>query len=134
MKLSSKARYGMYAMVELAKSSEKTMSASELATKTGVTEKYLEQILAILKKNDLITSTRGATGGYSLSHSSSDITAGQILRALEDNLELVECIHKGCATNGNCNCVSRNLWTKLYKHINEYLDNVSLEQLAEDNL
>lgn len=134
MKLSSKARYGMYAMVELAKSSEKTLSASELALKTGVTEKYLEQILAILKKNGLVTSTRGATGGYSLSHSASDITAGQILRALEDNLELVECIHKGCTTNGNCNCVSRNLWTKLYKHINEYLDNVSLEQLTEDNL
>jgi len=134
MKLSAKARYGMYAMVELAKSGEKTMSASELAIKTGVTDKYLEQILAILKKSLLVTSTRGATGGYSLAKSPDEITAGQILRALEDNLELVECIHKGCSTNGACNCVSRNLWTKLYMHINEYLDNVSLRQLAEDNL
>ena len=134
MKLSSKSRYGMYVMVELAKSGEKTLSASELATKTGVTEKYLEQILAILKKNALVTSTRGATGGYSLSKAPDDITAGQILRALEDNLELVECIHKGCTSTSGCNCVSRNLWTKLYKHINEYLDNVSLRQLAEDNL
>ena len=134
MKISAKSRYGIYAMVELAKNSDRTLSASELALKTGVTEKYLEQILAILKKNALVTSTRGATGGYSLAQSADDITAGQILRALEDNLELVECIHKGCATNGGCNCVSRNLWTKLYRHINEYLDNVSLKQLTEDNL
>ena len=134
MKLSAKARYGMYAMVELAKQREKYVSASELALKTGVTEKYLEQILSILKKNNLVVSTRGAMGGYSLSKCATDITAGQILRALEDNLELVECIHKGCSTNGGCNCVSRNLWTKLYAHINEYLDNVSLKQLAEDNL
>ena len=134
MKISAKSRYGIYAMVELCKNGDKTLSASELALKTGVTEKYLEQILAILKKNELVVSTRGATGGYSLAKSADDITAGQILRALEDNLELVECIHKGCATNSGCNCVSRNLWTKLYRHINEYLDNVSLKQLAEDNL
>ena len=133
MKISAKSRYGIYAMVELAKNQDVTLSASELALKTGVTEKYLEQILAILKKSSLITSTRGATGGYSLAQSADDISAGQILRALEDNLELVECIHKECTTKG-CNCVSRNLWTKLYKHINEYLDNVSLRQLAEDNL
>lgn len=134
MKLSSKARYGVYAAVELAKNYNETdvVPVSVLAQKTGVTEKYLEQILALMKKADIVVATRGAGGGYKLADCPSKITVGQVLRAVEDNLEIVDCLHKNCSAK--CNCVSRNLWAKLYEHINVYLDTVSLKQLSEDNL
>lgn len=134
MKMSSKARYGLYVAVELSKQYERTdvATVSALAQSTGVTEKYLEQIIALMKKADIVSSTRGSNGGYKLTDSPDNITVGRVLRAVEDNLEIVDCIHKGC--KDKCNCVSRNLWAKLYEHINSYLDTITLKQLAEDNV
>lgn len=134
MKMSSKARYGLYVAVDLAKkySLTQVVTVSELAQATGVTEKYLEQIIALMKKSNLVISTRGATGGYKLANSPNDITVGQVLRAVEDNLEIVDCLHKGC--NNKCNCVSHNLWSKLYDNINNYLDTITLTQLANDEV
>ena len=132
--MSSKARYGLYVAVELAKKyrSAEVATVSALAQSTGVTEKYLEQIVALMKKANIVVSTRGANGGYKLTDSPDNITVGRVLRAVEDNLEIVDCIHKDC--NNKCNCVSRNLWAKLYENINSYLDTVSLQQLADDNI
>lgn len=134
MKMSSKARYGLYAAVELAKryNQNEVVPVCVLAQSTGVTEKYLEQILALMKKQNLVVASRGASGGYKLADSPEKITIGQVLRAVEDNLEIVDCLHKNCSAK--CNCVSRNLWAKLYENINSYLDTISLKQLSEDDL
>lgn len=134
MKMSSKARYGLYVAVELAKaySQVDVVTVSALAQSTGVTEKYLEQIIALMKKADIVQSLRGASGGYKLTSDPNEITVGQVLRAVEDNLEIVDCLHKGCSNK--CNCVSHNLWSKLYDNINNYLDTISLIQLAEDKV
>ncbi len=134
MKMSSKARYGLYVAVELAKryNENDVVPVSVLAQATNVTEKYLEQIVALMKKQNLVVASRGAGGGYKLADSPENVTVGQVLRAVEDNLEIVDCLHKNCSEK--CNCVSRNLWAKLYEHINTYLDTVSLKQLSEDNL
>ncbi len=134
MKMSSKARYGLYVAVELAKryNENDVVPVSVLAQATNVTEKYLEQIVALMKKQNLVVASRGAGGGYKLADSPEKITVGQVLRAVEDNLEIVDCLHKSCSER--CNCVSHNLWAKLYEHINTYLDTVSLKQLSEDNL
>ena len=135
MKMSSKARYGLYVAVELAKaySQADMVTVSSLAQSTGVTEKYLEQIIALMKKANIVQSLRGASGGYKLTDEPSNITVGQVLRAVEDNLEIVDCLHKdGCSNK--CNCVSHNLWAKLYDNINNYLDTISLLQLAEDKV
>lgn len=134
MKMSSKARYGLYVAVELAKryTDNEVVSVALLAQTTGVTEKYLEQIIAMLKKANVVTAVRGANGGYKLTKSPQETSVGDILRVLEDNLQIVDCIHKNCA-NG-CNCVSRNLWVKLNQNINSYLDTISLQQLVEDKL
>lgn len=135
MKMSSKARYGLYVAVELAKSYSQLelVTVSSLAQSTGVTEKYLEQIIALMKKANIVRSLRGVGGGYKLTTDPDAITVGQVLRAVEDNLEIVDCLHKdGCSNK--CNCVSHNLWTKLYNNINEYLDTISLLQLAEDRI
>ncbi len=134
MKMSSKARYGLYLAVELAKryNPDEVVPVCVLAQSTGVTEKYLEQIVALMKKQNLVVASRGACGGYKLADSPENITVGQVLRAVEDNLEIVECLHENCAAG--CNCVSRTLWEKLYENINSYLDTISLKQLSEDNL
>ena len=134
MKMSSKARYGLYAAVELAKRYNQidVVPVCVLAQSTGVTEKYLEQILALMKKQNLVVASRGAGGGYKLADAPEKITIGQVLRAVEDNLEIVDCLHKNCSAK--CNCVSRNLWAKLYENINSYLDTISLKQLSEDDL
>ena len=134
MKLSSKARYGVYVAVELAKNydSGAVVNVASLSASTGVTEKYLEQIIALMKKAEIVESLRGANGGYKLTDSPDRVTVGRILRAVEDNLEIVDCLHSGCANSGKC--VARNLWGKLYDNINSYLDTVSLKQLAEDNI
>ena len=134
MKMSSKARYGLYVAVELAKaySQADMVTVSSLAQSTGVTEKYLEQIIALMKKANIVQSLRGASGGYKLTDDPANITVGRVLRAVEDNLEIVECLHKGC--HNKCNCVSHNLWAKLYDNINNYLDTISLLQLAEDKV
>ena len=134
MKMSSKARYGLYVSVELARryNNQEIVTVSSLAQATGVTEKYLEQIIALMKKAQIVVSSRGANGGYKLTDEPSNISVGRILRAVEDNLQIVDCIHKDCAIG--CNCVSRNLWTKLQININSYLDTISLQQLLEDNL
>lgn len=135
MKMSSKARYGLYVAVELAKaySQVDVVTVSALAQSTGVTEKYLEQIIALMKKANIVQSSRGASGGYKLTDEPSNITVGRVLRAVEDNLEIVDCLHKdGCSNK--CNCVSHNLWAKLYENINNYLDTISLLQLAEDRV
>ena len=134
MKMSSKARYGLYVAVELAKNYESgnVVNVASLSQSTGVTEKYLEQIIALMKKANIVESLRGATGGYKLTTSPENVTVGCILRAVEDNLEIVDCLHSGCANSGKC--VARNLWGKLYDNINSYLDTISLKQLAEDNL
>lgn len=134
MKMSSKARYGLYVAVELAKqySQNEVVPVAMLAQTTGVTEKYLEQIIALMKKEKIVVSLRGSSGGYKLTDSPSNITVGRILRAVEDNLEIVDCLHKGCVSK--CNCVAHNLWAKLYENINFYLDTITLQQLADDNL
>ena len=134
MKMSSKARYGLYVAVELAKAYNRVdvVTVSSLAQSTGVTEKYLEQIIALMKKANIVQSMRGASGGYKLTDDPGNLTVGQVLRAVEDNLEIVDCLHKGCSNK--CNCVSHNLWAKLYDNINSYLDTVSLLQLAEDKV
>lgn len=134
MKMSSKARYGLYVAVELAKAySRDVVTVSLLTQSTGVTEKYLEQIIALMKKANIVQSLRGASGGYKLTDAPDNITVGRVLRAVEDNLEIVDCLHKdGCSNK--CNCVSHNLWVKLYDNINNYLDTISLLQLAEDKV
>lgn len=134
MKMSSKARYGLYVAVELAKNYNNgdCLNVATLSQATGVTEKYLEQIISLMKKAEIVSATRGATGGYKLTDSPENITVGRVLRAVEDNLEIVDCLHGECAQRGKC--VARNLWGKLYNNINSYLDTISLYQLAEDKI
>lgn len=133
MKLSSKARYGLKAMCCLAERQaydDKVVALSAIAEDIGVSDKYLEQLFSALKKAELVASSRGAGGGYVLPRDAEDISVGEILRALEDGLVIVDCVSgecsKQCGNSESCHCTTHSVWDKLYKTINDCLDSMSL--------
>ena len=132
MKLSSKTHYGLMACHILAKSYPvDTVSASVLESKISVSGKYLEQIMRMLSRRDIVSASRGANGGYYLTRSPKDITVGEIVRALEDDMEIIECV-KGDA---KCKCCpTSGVWKKLYEGINDILDDMNLEQMINGEI
>ena len=89
MKISTKGRYGLRAIIDLAQYSEiEPVSINSIASRQGISERYLEQLMTLLKKADLIKSIRGAGGGYVLAKDMSEISVGDVLRALEGRTEL----------------------------------------------
>jgi Rrf2 family protein len=132
MKLSSKTHYGLMACHILGKNyPENTVSASVLESKISVSGKYLEQIMRMLSKREIVSASRGANGGYYLTRAPKDITIGEIVRALEDDMEIIECV-KGDA---KCKCCpSSGVWKKLYDGINDLLDSMNLEQMIKGQL
>ena len=136
MKLSTKGRYGLRAMIDLADYSEETpQSIANIAARQSISDSYLEQLMAKLRKAGLIESIRGAQGGYVLARSSDTISVGDILRALEGDLSPVKCAGiKGeseCLESGNC--VTRNVWKRIDDSIQNAVDSIFLNELVEDN-
>ena len=135
MKLSTKGRYGLRAMIDLAAYSEEMpQSIACIAARQSISDSYLEQLMAKLKKAGLITSIRGAQGGYVLAKPSKEISVGDILRALED-LSPVNCVGlKGeQACGGSDTCVTRNVWKRIDDSIQHAVDSIFLDELVEDN-
>ena len=127
MKLSSKTRYGLRACHILGRAyPENTVSATALESQIGVSGKYIEQIMRMLSKRNIVSASRGVSGGYYLARSPKEITIGDIVRALEDDMEIIECVK----ADGKCKCCpSSKVWKKLYDGINELLDGITLEQM-----
>ncbi len=132
MKLSSKTHYGLIACHILATNyPDSQVSASTLEKHIAVSSKYLEKIMRMLSSRDIVSATRGANGGYGLSRHPKDITVGEIVRALEDDMEIIECVKEGA----KCKCCpTSDVWKKLYAGINEILDSMSLEQMIKGQL
>lgn len=137
VKLSTKGRYGLRAMLDIAvHSQDEVVSINSIAERQGISDNYLEQLIAKLKKADLVTSTRGAQGGYSLAKPMEEITVGDILRALEGDLSPVDCAH----INGTdqCNeidtCVTKIVWKRISDSINNVVDTITLKQLFDDSI
>ena len=93
MKLSTRGRYGIHAMYDLARYHQsEPQSIKAIAERQNIPEAYLEQLIAVLRRSGLVTSVRGAQGGYLLARPPGEITVGQVLRALEGDLALVDCL------------------------------------------
>ena len=136
MKLSTKGRYGLRALLDLAQYSQiEPVSISSIAAREGISERYLEQLMALLKKAGLVKSIRGAGGGYVLAKDSGLISVGDVLRALEGSLEPVECpaFHEeeGCDAAGGC--VTKYVWKKINESINRTVDEMKLDTLIAEN-
>lgn len=136
MKISTKGRYGLRALIDLAQYSEiEPVSISSIATRQGISERYLEQLMTLLKKAGIIKSIRGAAGGYVLAKAVDEISVGDVLRALEGSLEPVECAAFGgndsCEAAGGC--VTKYVWQRINESINNTVNEISLKQLVEES-
>ncbi|HEX2925770.1 MAG TPA: Rrf2 family transcriptional regulator [Ruminiclostridium sp.] len=135
MKVSTKGRYGLRAIVDLAAhESEGQVSLKSVAERQGLSENYLEQLFSSLKKSGLVKSIRGAQGGYLLAKSAEKITVGDILRSLEGTLCPVECIDPDVPTSCDRSdvCVTADVWAKIRDKINEVVDSITLADLVSD--
>lgn len=135
MKLSSRGRYGVRAMLELAlHHNEGPIPLRTVAEQQQISEHYLEQLIASLRKAGLVKSIRGAQGGYLLAKEPSEITVGDIVRVLEGPIAPVECV-ADCADGDGCQrteeCVTKTVWIKLRDKINEVLDETTLADMCE---
>ncbi|MBQ3116015.1 MAG: Rrf2 family transcriptional regulator [Clostridia bacterium] len=132
MKLSSRTKYGLKACHILGLNyPDNLVSASTLESYLAVSGKYLEKIMRMLSARQIVSATRGASGGYYLARPPKEITIGEIVRALEDDMELVECVK----ADGKCKCCpSSGVWKRLHKGINEILDSMTIEQMLKGEL
>ena len=136
MRLTSKGRYAVMALVDLARfDSINPVSLRDISLRQGISLDYLEQIFSKLRKKEIVQSIRGTQGGYVLSRDAKDIKLTNIFDAVDEKVKTVQCkkeSKKGC--NGkSTKCLTHNLWDELENHINNFFDEKSLEDLVKDN-
>ena len=136
MKLTSKGRYAVMALVDLARfDSINPVSLRDISLRQGISLDYLEQIFLKLKKNQIVQSIRGTQGGYILSKKPNEIKLTNIFYAVDEKVKTVQCkkeSKKGCHGKA-IKCITHNLWDELENHINNFFDEKSLEDLVNDN-
>ena len=135
MKISTKGKYGLRAMIDLAQYSEQeAVSISSSAQRQKISESYLEQLVAKLKKAGLVVSIRGAAGGYRLARPASGISVGDVLRALEGDVRAVICTaqtEEGC--EGEELCVTKYVWQRINESIEKTVDEMMIDQLVAES-
>ncbi|MDY3361360.1 MAG: Rrf2 family transcriptional regulator [Clostridium celatum] len=132
MKLSTKGRYGVKAMVELAiHYGDSPLSIKTISQRQGISEYYLEQLFSPLRKAKFINSIRGAQGGYVLGREPKDIKVSDIMYVLEGPIEIADCIEGVACDNVDC-CATRLLWTKIKNSIDEVMEGVTLQDIVDD--
>jgi Rrf2 family cysteine metabolism transcriptional repressor len=133
MKLSTKGRYGVKAMVDLAiHYCDEPVSIKTISARQKISEYYLEQLFAPLRKANLITSVRGAQGGYMLSRAPEEITVFDIIEVLEGPIEVSECLDEDASCgNADC-CATRLLWAKIKNSIDNVTKSTSLKDIVGD--
>lgn len=136
MKLSTKGRYGLRALIDLALySEEEPVNIQSIAKRQNISESYLEQLVRKMRTAGLVVSVRGAGGGYQLARPASEISVGDVLRALEGDLAAVSCAgnqeESGCS--GADLCVTRYVWQRINESITQAVDTMWLDQLVEES-
>ena len=136
MKLTSKGRYAVMAIVDLAKFNNiNPVSLRDISLRQGISLDYLEQIFSKLRKKEIVQSVRGNQGGYVLNKNPNDIKLTNIFHAVDEKVKTVQCkkeSKKGC--NGKATkCITHNLWDELETHINTFFENKSLKDLLNKN-
>lgn len=132
MKLSTKGRYGVKAMVDLAiHYSEEPVSIKNISERQNISECYLEQLFSPLRKAELIKSVRGAQGGYVLSRDPEKITVADIMGVLEGPIEISNCLEEESCNNID-NCATRLLWARIKESMDAVMKTTTLKDIVED--
>lgn len=132
MMISTKGRYALRVMIELANAGEDNLlPLKDIATNQNISEKYLESIIKLLVQGEMVIGHRGKGGGYKLSKPVPEYTVGSILKLAEGSLAPVACLgDKEHACDRASGCLTLPLWTELYKLIDDYFEGVTLEDLV----
>ena len=134
MKISTKGRYALRMMLDLALHQQDGFIAlKDIATRQNISKKYLEQIVPILNKSNILQANRGFQGGYRLVNPPSSYSVGSILRLTEGSLTPIACLDwnpEGCERRGDC--MTLPMWQGLSKVIADYLDNITLQDIIDD--
>ena len=136
MKLTSKGRYAVMALADLARfDNVNPVSLRDISLRQGISLDYLEQIFSKLRKKEIVQSVRGTQGGYILNKNAKEIKLTNIFDAVDEKVKTVQCkkeSKKGC--NGKATkCITHNLWDELEIHINTFFENKSLKDLINNN-
>ena len=136
MKLTTKGRYAVMAMADLALYKDNgPTSLTDISLRQNISLAYLEQIFSKLKDNNLVKSTRGAKGGYILEKPANEIKISNIISAVDEKVKTLNCkkeSKKGC-NNKSTKCITHNLWDQLDQHINNFFEKVKLQDLVKRN-
>ena len=136
MKLTTKGRYAVMAMADLALYKDNgPTSLTDISLRQNISLPYLEQIFIKLKERNLVSSTRGAKGGYVLEKPAHDIKISNIISAVDEEVKMLNCkkeSKKGC-NNKSSKCITHNLWDQLDQHINSFFEKVKLNDLLKKN-
>ena len=134
MKLTSKGKYAVMAMADLAVNADKgPISLTEISFRQNISLAYLEQIFLKLKNSKLVESSRGSNGGYLLEKPASEIKLSNIIYAVDEEVKILSCkknSKRGC-NNRSTKCITHNLWDELDRHINGFLEKVKLQDLTK---
>ena len=137
MKLTTKGRYAVMAMADLASNvNTRAISLKEISLRQNISLAYLEQIFIKLKNKKLVRSIRGAAGGYTLDRPASEIKLSNIIFAVDEEVKMLKCkknSKKGC-NNKSTKCITHNLWDELDQHIHSFFEKVKLQDLVKQNL
>ena len=135
MKLSTKGRYAVMAMADLALACDDgPVTLSDIASRQSISLSYLEQLFAKLRRADIVASIRGPGGGYRLSRKASEIRISDIIVAVDEPLRATRCSNaKGCLADGR-RCITHDLWDELGRHIYLFLSSITLEDVLERRL
>jgi len=137
MKLTSKGRYAVMALADLAKfNSMNPVSLRDISLRQGISLDFLEQIFSKLKKNNIVKSIRGTHGGYILTKNPKEIKLANIFNAVDEKIKTVQCkkeSKRGC--NGKASkCITHNLWDELEIHINDFFEKKNLKELINNSI
>ena len=131
MKLSTRTRYGVRALVDLALHSGQTpVQLKDIAEREDISEKYLEHIMSLLKGAGFVRSIRGAKGGYLLGKEAKDVSLYEVVTVLEGSLAPAECVSDAQVCERSGSCVTRDVWAEIQDVINGVLESITIEELC----
>lgn len=132
MKISTRGRYGLRIMVDLALHQQAgPVIMREISERQGITEKYLWQVINLLKSAGLVTSVRGAKGGYALAKSPSDVSVLEIISVLEGPVVVVDCVDSAESCERSSACVTREVWKRIENSLKQTMSGITLQELVE---
>ena len=132
MRLTTKGRYAVTAMLDLAlNAKEKPITLADISQRQGISLSYLEQLFSRMRKHGLVASARGPGGGYRLSRDANDINIAQVIEAVDEKVSLTRCEGRGDCENGGP-CLTHELWCNLSDQIYGFLNGISLGKLVEE--